>query len=197
MDLLQYPKHFNISGLPKKCGKTPRLLLCRFSLRCKVRKQQKKKQHYNNKVKICSTTGGGWLAHDSDHPSENLNGCRCGFLAATRLPLQILCGALLHHHVHQHPLAGSHQLGPLPEDCQALWEVCPSAGPCWSDTKCSCLGGNAIISVTQRYSKWQAATAVWKQTEVHVHEEPGWLAVAWRFQLLLSGSYELRKHFEI
>lgn len=43
MDLLQYPKHFNISGLPKKRGKTPRLLLCRFTLRCKVRKQQQKK----------------------------------------------------------------------------------------------------------------------------------------------------------
>lgn len=60
MDLLQYPKHLNISGLPKKCGKTPRLLLCRFSLRSEIRKQQQQqKQHYNNKVKICSTTGGG------------------------------------------------------------------------------------------------------------------------------------------
>lgn len=45
MDLLQYPKHFNISGLPKKCGKTPRLLLCRFTLRCKVRKQQQQKKN--------------------------------------------------------------------------------------------------------------------------------------------------------
>lgn len=136
-----------------------------------------------------SLTGGGWLADDPDHPSESLKRCRCGFLATARLPLPILCRSLLHHHVHQHPLAGSHQPGSLPEDSQALWEVCPAAGSCWSDPQCSHLGGHVVFSVTQRYSEWPAATGLWRQTEVHLHEEQSWHAVAWRIQLLLSGSY--------
>lgn len=150
-----------------------------------VKKNNNKKNIFSN----LSFTGGGWLADDPDHPSQSFKWCRRGFLATTRLPLPILRGSFLHHHVHQHPLAGPHQPGPLPEDCQALWEGCPAARSCWSGAECGCLGGNVIFGITQRYSKWPATTDLRRQTEVHLHEGQSRPALAWRIQLLLSGSY--------
>lgn len=177
MDLLQHPQHLNICGLSKKCGKTRGLLLSKFCCQCRTQR-------------IPSLTGGGWLADDPDHPSESLKWCRCGFrlLPTTRLLLPILCCSLLHHHVHQHHLAGPHKPGPLPKDSQALWEMRPAAGSCWSGAERSCLGGNAIFSITQRYSKRPATKGLWRQTEVLLHEEQSRPALAWRIQLLLSGS---------
>lgn len=145
----------------------------------------------NRKKNMCDllTTGGGWLADDPDNPSENLERCRCGFLATTRISLPVLCSSLLHHHVHQHPLAGPHQLGPLLKDSQAIWEVRPAAGPCRSGAKCSCLGSDVIFSITQRHFKWPTTTDLWRKAEVQLHEEQSRSALAWRVQLLLSGSY--------
>lgn len=160
---------------------------------CKTNKDINKKQQTCDPL----TTGGGWLADDPDDSSQSLKWCRCWFPVSTSLPLQILCCSLLHHHVHQHPLAGPHQPGPLPEDSQALWEVCPAAGSCWSGAECSCLGGHAISSTSQCYSKWPASTEFWKQIEVYLLEEQRRIAVAWRIQLLLSGTFLLKKYLNI
>lgn len=108
-------------------------------------KYVRKTRSFQNKI------GGGWLANDLDHPYENPLRCRFGILEAECLPLPLLGGALLHHHVHQHNPAGPDQPGPLPKDRQALREDRPAAGPRRSGDKCSRLGGDVIAGATQRH----------------------------------------------
>lgn len=151
-------------------------------MQCVGKKKSCKTRSFQNK------TGGGWLADDLGHPYENPLRCRFGILEAECLPLPLLGRALLHHHVHQHHPAGPDQPGPLPKDRQALREDRSAAGPRWSGDERSRLGGDAIAGTAQRHPDWPAAEILWREAEVHLNEEPAWLTVAWRIQLLLPGT---------